>query len=255
MTTDIPAPPIMASPADPQDPRQAVVRALEATGAMVEPCAAGSPALEVTARLRYSALPIASVNLAPLRKEQVAEILRQALMWRGVVAHIIVLDGPDGDWRTVIRPSSAEDAARLADVVVEQLPPVYAAAHRLRTALHAAGLEQPRVTVDGSQGVRDGQWVEVPARRVVLGRIQADPARRLLALLEADTEVASGDEDQLSALPQRFLRIADFVTGVRLTVTLAACGHCGQAAELDLGDLGPDQALRLAEAVAARLPR
>ncbi|MEU7148639.1 hypothetical protein AB0B15_11450 [Streptomyces sp. NPDC045456] len=248
MSTDIPATPGVASPAHHQDPRKAVVMALEAAGATVEPHVPGAPALEITAHLRHSALPFASVNLAPLRKEQAAEILRQALMRRGAVAHIIALDGPDGAWRTVVRPSSVEDAVRLADVVVEQLPPVYAAAHRLRTALRAAGLEQPRVTVDGS-------W-EVPAARVVLGRIRADPARRLLALLEAETEPVSVEEDQLGDLPQRFLRVADFATGVRLAATLdASCGHCGQATGLDLGDLEPEQALRLAEAVAARLPR
>ncbi|MFH8407609.1 hypothetical protein ACH4FX_22865 [Streptomyces sp. NPDC018019] len=239
MTMDIPAPPGVASPAHQQDPRQAVVAALEAAGATVEPPVPGAPALEVTARLRYSALPFASVNLAPLRKEQAAEILRQALMRRGVVAHIIALDGPDGAWRTVVRPSSVQDAVRLADVVVEQLPPVYAAAHRLRTVLRAAGLEQPRVTVDGS-------W-EVPASRVVLGRIRADLAGRLLALLEAATDAVSENEDQLGDLPQRLLRLAATVD--------ASCGHCGQAAGLDLGDLEPAQALRLAAAMAARLPR
>ncbi|GCD41777.1 hypothetical protein [Streptomyces paromomycinus] len=238
MTTDIPAPPGVASPAHQQDPRQAVVAALEAAGATVEFPAPGAPALEVTARLRYSALPLASVNLAPLRKAQAAEILRQALMRRGVVAHIIALDGPEGAWRTVVRPSSVQDAIRLADAVVEQLPPVYAAAHRLRTALRAAGLEQ-RVTVDGS-------W-EVPASRVVLGRIRADLAGRLLALLEAATDAVSDHEGQLGDLPQRLLRLAATVD--------ASCGHCGQAAGLDLGDLEPAQALRLAEAVAARLPR
>ncbi|MEU7161449.1 hypothetical protein AB0A98_34250 [Streptomyces chrestomyceticus] len=232
----LPAPPGVASPVHQQDPRQAVVTALEAAGATVEPHGPGAPALEVTARLRYSALPFASVNLAPLRKAQAAEILRQALMRRGVVAHIIALDGPDGAWRTVVRPSSVQDAVRLADVVVEQLPPVYAAARRLRTVLRAAGLEQ-RVTVDGS-------W-EVPAGRVVLGRVRADLAGRLLALLEAATDAVS--ENELGDLPQRLLRLAATVD--------ASCGHCGQAAGLDLGDLEPAQALRLAEAVAARLPR
>ncbi|OKI09348.1 hypothetical protein A6A06_01145 [Streptomyces sp. CB02923] len=254
MTTDIPAPPGVASPAH-MLARQTVVRALEAAGATVEPHVTGAPALEVTAHLRYSALPFASVNLVALRKEQAAEILRQALLRRGVVAHIIALDGPDGAWRTAVRPSSVEDADRLAAVVVEQLPPVYAAAHRLRTALRAAGLQQPSVTVDGLQVLRGDQWVEVPAGRVVLGRIQTDPARRLLAHLERGSKAASGDEDQLD-LPQRFLRVADFATGVRLSVTLdAPCGHCGQATGLDLGDLEPAQALRLADAVAAHLPR
>ncbi|MFH8350100.1 hypothetical protein [Streptomyces sp. NPDC018045] len=251
MTTVMPTPPVVACPAEQQDPSQAVIAALVAAGATVEPRVPETPALEVMAYLKYTALPFAGVDLVPLRPEQAGEILRQALMRHGVHAHIIVSDEQDGARRTAIRPVSVEDAFRLADVIVKHLPPVYAAAHRLRSALGAAGLEQPCVSANGARVLRGGQWTELPASRVVLGRVRTEAAWRLLAALDPYFEPVSEGDTQVGRLPAMFLQVADFATGVRLKVTIVQCERCGRTAGLDLGDLEPGEAVRLAEVVEA----
>ena len=182
-----------------------------------------------------------SAAASPLPVPDAARAFESLLRVKGIEAAVSMTDmlEPDAAIRIVLR--RAHDAAALADLILGNLLEPYAAAHRLRTAMAAAGIKAPNIRAHGDA--------------ISIGHVAAEEALTLGEVLLGDSWPEELDLDSwadLEKLAEGLSQVLAAVTGAGVLVESdPCCSRCRGVHEVTIGRINDQQAHRLADAVAA----
>jgi hypothetical protein len=182
-----------------------------------------------------------SGDTALLPASDATRAIESALRQRGVEAAVSVTDvlDPDAALRVALR--SASDAFALANLILDNLPEPYAAAHRLRTVLAGADIEAASIRVRGDA--------------ISIGQITAEEALVLGEVLHGDSWLQELDLDDwrdLEKLADGLSKALAVVSGDGVSVDAdPRCSRCCGVHEVTVGRISSQQAQRLADRVAA----